>query len=143
RHADLFGRYLKTVTTLFADAGHGFRREDRICREVWHGGADFCLTFDLSGFAEVRALRWDPVELQFCTLHLEAVTFRCGDEARPADLAAARSNGEALGPEAFRFDTLDPAVYLPGPGGPAASVTLRGRWEGLPPVASLERVGAG
>jgi glycosyltransferase involved in cell wall biosynthesis len=140
RHADLFGRYPRGVTTLFADTGHGFRRQDRVCREVWHGGGDFHLTFDLSNFAEVRGLRWDPVELQFCTLHLDAVTFRCGDEARPVDLAAARSNGAELGPGAFRFDTLDPIVYLPGIEGPAASVTLRGRWEVLPPFASLEKV---
>lgn len=59
------------VSQLFVDTGNGFSEEEKISAERRLDEKRFELTFDLSGFASVRALRFDPLEGKPCICRID------------------------------------------------------------------------
>ena len=129
---------LDLTTTLYYDAGRGYS-EDFTVRHPADGGAGrFAFRFDLP--PGVVAARWDPVERRLCRVAFDELTAVGADGAEtplPADGLA--GNGHPDGPGAYRFQSLDPMLFLPVPPG-AAAVVVRGRWEVAGVNATLDRL---
>lgn len=137
---DPFNQLSRYESLLFVDTGKGFNSAE-CCKTLGnHLCETFELTFDLSAFASVCGLRWDPVELQLCQVQLEAVCWRDrkGNE-HAVDLAQIQSNGQRRAEGSFAFQTLDPMVFLPI-AGEAQQLTLRGRWQVTEPNASAFQI---
>lgn len=51
------------VTNIYIDSGNGFSEEEKIWEQITISElGDFSVTFDLSDWNEIRAIRWDPLE---------------------------------------------------------------------------------
>jgi hypothetical protein len=124
------------ATSLFIDSGQGFREEE-VTREQVAYGPDFTITFTLDPAASVRALRWDPLETRLCQLRLREVHWQ-DDTGTPHGLRLdeVSSNGEQQEDGIFRFETLDPMVFLPITGA-VAQVTITGECHMESEIASL------
>lgn len=88
------------VSQLYIDTGNGFSEEEKlVCESTPKEDGSFCARFDLSPFAKVRAVRFDPLEDRPCICRIDAA----GTDAR---LQAA--NAAAQTPEGDLFLTTDP-----------------------------------
>ena len=65
----------------------------------------FTLEFALDPSSTVRQLRWDPLEMRLCRLHLQQVYWEDGDGLRSwLDLDRVTSNGRQRGEGRFEFE---------------------------------------
>jgi hypothetical protein len=120
--------YRRLETSLYVDTGVGFREQEVRRQSFPARSGPFNLTFGLKA-AAVASLRWDPVELRACKVHLETVSWRdFNGYAFTLDLAAVTSNGIRRSEGAFTFDTLDPMLFLPITGS-VSEVTICGQCE--------------
>jgi SAM-dependent methyltransferase len=123
-------------SALFVDSGSDFRAEEAVYKRMRYG-PDFSITFDLDPAVAVRRLRWDPLELRLCTLRLRRVLWCDGDgTTHPLDLDVLSGNGERLATGCFRFETIDPMIFLPIAGS-VAKVTIEGECVAEDEAASL------
>jgi glycosyltransferase involved in cell wall biosynthesis len=116
---------------LYVDTGKGFN-DTEVCETLAnHSAEKFELTYDLAKYPPVTMLRWDPVELQFCRVWLEEVSWedRAG-QVHSVDPASAWSNGQRSADGSHEFQTLDPVIHLPI-AGDVVRITVRGRWQVL------------
>jgi ubiquinone/menaquinone biosynthesis C-methylase UbiE len=133
------GREQRHGSGLFVDSGQDFRAEEAVYQQVQYG-PEFSTTFTLDPSVTTRRLRWDPLELRLCSLHLHRVTWRDAEGAsHELDLHRVSGNGEHLTAGCFRFETVDPMVFLPITG-LVASVTLEGDCVVEDESASLRRL---
>jgi SAM-dependent methyltransferase len=127
------------ATSLFIDSGQGFREEE-VTREKVVYGPDFAITFTLDPAVPVRALRWDPLETRLCQVRLREVHWQDSTGTpHGLHLDEVSSNGARQEEGSFRFETLDPMVFLPITG-PVAYVTLTGECHMESETASLIRL---
>jgi glycosyltransferase involved in cell wall biosynthesis len=126
---DSLNRFARYRTALYPDTGKGFNNRE-CCRALSnHLVEDFEITFDVTSALPVKALRWDPVEGQYCQVWLEEVSWRDrAGRTHRCDPAAATSNGRRGADGRFDFQRLDPMIVLPIQG-EVASLTVRGRWQ--------------
>jgi glycosyltransferase involved in cell wall biosynthesis len=116
-------------STLFFDTGGGWNLDEQVCQRICMTDGEFSLTFRLPDGIRPRALRWDPVELRTCRVHIGAIEITGPDgRIRPIDAAGVHSNGSRLADGTISFPTSDPIVWWPMSGG-VAEVVIRGRWE--------------
>src|SRR5581483_7638696 len=122
-HADPLSRLARHQSVLFVDTGAGFNATE-CCQAPCDHGERFELSFDLSAFPAVRALRWDPVEMVHCRVWLESISWqdRAGRE-HALDPGRAESNGRREADNGLSFQTIDPMVFLPV-AGDVSRVTL-------------------
>ncbi len=101
-------------TSLLVDNGNGYdtgstqKQTTRITLE------DFSISFDLSSYDTVRAVRWDPVKRLFCDIMLNAVTYidASGIE-RSLEPSLLTSNAASTVNSTYEFRTAYPSIYLP------------------------------
>lgn len=135
----LVGRADEWCSLLYVDSGHGFNEEEMCLARVPGAGDRFDLSFELTRFPLVKGLRWDPLELRFCSLRLDEITLEASTgKTATLDATTLRTNGVALPDGALRFDTLDPQVFVPFQG-TLARIALRGTWQVLSREESLLR----
>src|SRR5258708_8899198 len=79
REIDPFGRHHDFTSTVYVDTGSGFNTTDAVTIPVG-GTSKFRLWFDLSAFAGVTRIRWDPVEGRLCRVALERCAWRDGTD---------------------------------------------------------------
>ncbi len=120
------------VSQLFVDTGNGFSEEQKLAEEARLAGGKFSVTFDLAGYRNVRAVRFDPLEGRPCICRI--------DDARTTGRLQAE-NAAAAVPEGDLFLTSDPIYRVklnPVPG----KVTVCGEIEILSAEEALERANA-
>jgi glycosyltransferase involved in cell wall biosynthesis len=122
-------RELDGQTRLYIDTGEGFNASQVRAAPINCSGDTFSFTFDVSDFAAIKRLRWDPVEFQLCRVRIAEASWDDRAGARhQLDLAGLSANGARGGDGTFTFDTLDPNIYLPI-AGDVCSLTLLGSWQ--------------
>ncbi|MHC5539607.1 methyltransferase domain-containing protein [Singulisphaera rosea] len=113
------------LSSLFLDTGFSFRAEE-VRREQVEYNPEFEATFILDSPDAIRQLRWDPLESRLCLVHIREVVWEDDQgKSHALDLDAVTSNGVLIEPGTFRFETLDPMIYLPVTGA-VTRLTIRG-----------------
>ncbi len=125
---DIFNRYQSSYSTLFVDTGSGFREEEKAVRLANTRLGMFSLKFDVSGFRNIRSLRWDPIKNLYCTLTIDRLSYtdKSGGVFR-TDAKSLATNGRKKGDDTIIFSTLTPQVFLPI-AGDIVSVEISGSW---------------
>jgi glycosyltransferase involved in cell wall biosynthesis len=127
KEIDPFDRHQGVVSTAFVDTVAGFNPNELVTIGV---AADphFRISFDLTKFSSISAVRWDPVEGRFCRVALQRVAWRDREDRETVvDLASIHSNGHTIGLAAFEFETIDPMIFIPI-SGDIADLRLEGTW---------------
>jgi len=85
---------------LYYDIGDGFNETHKIVSHVNVESGEFSVDYDLSGLSSIKALRWDPLEGDFCCC-----------EITDTDLVVLSSNATAKSGNKDIFITTDP-MYI-------------------------------
>ena len=94
------------IAQLFADEGSGFCEENKLISiNNVYGDDTHTICFDLSGFSNLRRLRFDPLEAYFCEVKILKIESESGPLTYSAK-AAVDVNGWD------RFLTTDPQYYI-------------------------------
>ncbi len=121
--------YLDGDSILYVDSGEGFSDHQYARQAVRLTADEFELTFDLSQFRSVRAVRWHPAMNHLCQVRLDAITFLdAAKQTHQVHPSTAESNGQRLDDGTVGFKTLNPLFAIPAPGNSVTAVTLRGVW---------------
>jgi glycosyltransferase involved in cell wall biosynthesis/uncharacterized HAD superfamily protein/hypoxanthine phosphoribosyltransferase len=126
---EIFGKgidrlsYLDTTepfhfSTLYVDTGDGFNEEQSLKRSLpGHFGNDpVSLEFNVRGFTNIRALRFDPIENAPASIDVVSVILK-GRTGAGVAIPIGGSNALYACGSRFVFSTHDPAVYLSMPEG--------------------------
>lgn len=117
------------ISQLFVDTGKGFREEEKLTAETVIQGKGFSAVFDLSGFASVRALRFDPLEGSPCI---------CKIDRERTNVRLTAANASARDEKGDLFLTTDP-IYLADRGGQTGKIVITGEIDILSLEEALER----
>jgi glycosyltransferase involved in cell wall biosynthesis len=125
---DIFNRYGSSYSVLFVDTGSGFREQEKAIRLVNTRLDIFSVKFDVSGFKNIKSLRWDPIRNLYCTLSIDRLSYT--DRSGGVFLVDAKSlatNGRKKRDGTIVFVTIAPHVFLPI-AGEIVSVEISGTW---------------
>jgi hypothetical protein len=122
---------------LYVDTGDGFNARQLCTARTNFDQKVFSLSFDLSGFDSVRAVRWDPMEARWCSVRLRHVLYSDGQGTfRHVDHGAVLNNGRRDADGTIHFETGDPMIFLPVTG-KVTSLTIGGEWQCRPGISVL------
>lgn len=94
------------ITQLFVDEGSGFSEENKLISiNNVYGDDTHTIRFDLSGFSNLRRLRFDPLEAYFCQVKMLRVESEKGPLSYRAKAAVNIDGWD-------RFLTTDPQYYI-------------------------------
>ncbi len=136
---DIFKILESSTTRLFIDTGRGYNAQECVVQEVYLNIPSFQITFDLSDFAAIQSLRFDPLEDRWSKIRLQSIVYedRHGQQ-RTLEIKELQSNGIPQPDGAFLFETFAPMFFLPITGA-IQTVSMRGTWEMLP-LAHVQHV---
>ena len=120
------------ICQLFIDTGNGFTEEQKLVKEIPMTDGTFSASFDLRGFEQIQALRFDPLEGRPCICRIDGSTTTA---KLSAENAAAKTEDGDL------FLTTDP-IYRVGDVQNAAQLTICGRLTVLAAEDALNRANA-
>lgn len=127
------------TTTLYVNTGSGWNQEQTVLLSADAKSLWFSLTFDLSRFPYVEAVRWDPVENQHCKIKIDTLAYRePSGTTRRLDPGALTCNSVRSEDGWVTFNTLDPHFLIPV-ADHAVSLTIQGVWDYEPLRAALNR----
>lgn len=63
----------KILSSLYIDMGDGFKEENKICVEAIPVDGIYIVKYDLCNYKEIKSLRWDPIELKYCSCKILSV----------------------------------------------------------------------
>jgi len=130
RHLPQELQAFNTQTYCYIDTGYGFSEKQKVSSNVNSRAsrAPFHAFFDLRGFNDIKALRWDPVEGRLCHISIDKiqVEMKNGD-VRLVEPENLTTNGERISDNELRFDTIDPWFVIPAEG-QINNVVITGSW---------------
>jgi len=130
RHLPQELQAFNTQTYCYIDTGYGFSEKQKVSSNVNSRAsrAPFHAFFDLRGFNDIKALRWDPVEGRLCHISIDKiqVEMKNGD-VRLVEPENLTTNGEHISDNELRFDTIDPWFVIPAEG-QINNVVITGSW---------------
>ena len=105
---------------LYVDTGEGYSETQKLSAPLKKRGERFVVEFDLSSYAGVKRLRFDPIEQQLIRLSL--------DVTEPGDaVSCTGTNGKKIKDEWIRFMTFDPQIEFTV-SGEIQTLTIEGRF---------------
>lgn len=96
------------MSLLYVDYGEGFTAENKLTTVLTLKGRNFSVDFTIPVAANIRGLRWDPLEGHFCRARITQVA------AEGAEITVQHSNAWRVRDDYDEFMTTDPSYHFAG-----------------------------
>jgi hypothetical protein len=120
---------IQEKTTLYVDTGSDFAPNQVVRGTIDPSKESFEIHFDLTGFNEIKRLRWDPIEGFNCQVKLSEIQIVNGNTTSRIDIDDLTANAARLNKGWWVFETIDPMFIIDKVPNQIECIRIIGFWQ--------------